>query len=102
MSNNCCSADAPSAPLPPHPTELTADIERPRSQHGDSAAPLPNGTLPTPDLPEAGGGSMVALLMNVQGLLRMAIESAKHKEQTILAEKGTYMYRTAFFIDVVC
>lgn len=40
------------------------------------------------DIP--GPGSVVALLMNVQGLLRMAVESAKHREQKYNSEKGKY------------
>ena len=71
--------DTPSS-NPPR-TEL-ADVTR----DNDDDVALPNGTTTAADLPEA--GSMVALLMNVQGLLRMAVEAAKHKEQKIRTDKG--------------
>lgn len=38
------------------------------------------------DMP--GPGSVVALLLNVQGLLRMAVESAKHREQKYNSDRG--------------
>jgi hypothetical protein len=67
-------------PIIPRDNEESHDIEA-RSETGNETAPE--------DIP--GPGSMVALLLNLQGLLRMAIETAKLREQKFNSEKGNLL-----------
>ena len=80
---------------PPHHLGNGATKPFPPPPQGP-APPFPSQLLN----PETSGlSSIETLLMNIQGLIKVAVENSRHREQQVNFEKGEKVY---FMCEVVC
>ena len=72
------------------------NVGKPAGEKHKAAPPFPSQLLGTAAGEASGSSSIGNLLMNIQGLLKVAVENARHHEQQTNYEKGQFTMRIRF------